>query len=66
MRKHIFLRQLAAGVVALMLSVTVLADDALPEVSHDGLHLLKHTKLRAVYMKPGANLDEYTKIALLE
>jgi len=66
MRKHILLRQLAAGVVALMLSVTVLADDALPEVSHDGLHLLKHTKLRAVYMKPGANLDEYTKIALLE
>ena len=66
MRKSNLLSQMAAGLVALMLAVTVLAGDKLPEVSHDGLHLMKDTKLRAVYMKPGANLDEYSKIALLE
>jgi len=55
----------AAAVLSLVLATAVIADDALPEVSHDGLHLLKHTKLRAVYMKPGANLDEYSKVALL-
>jgi hypothetical protein len=55
----------AAAVLAMVLATTALAADALPEVSHDGLHLLKDTKLRAVYMKPGANLDAYDKVALL-
>jgi hypothetical protein len=55
----------ALAVLSLALAAAVVADDALPEVSHDGLHLLKNTKLRAVYMKPGANLDNYDKVALL-
>lgn len=55
----------AALVLSMLLAGAVVAEDALPEVSHDGLHLLKNTKLRAVYMKPGANLDEYDKVALL-
>ena len=42
------------------------AKDKLPEVSHDGLHLQKHTKLRAFYLKPGATLDQYNKVALLD
>lgn len=66
MRQNTFLTRLAAGLVAMMFSAIVLAGDALPEVSHDGLHLMKDTKLRTVYMKPGASLDEYTEIALLE
>jgi hypothetical protein len=37
-----------------------------PAVSHDGLHLMPDTKLRAVYMKPGADLSQYDKIALLD
>jgi len=56
---------MAAFLVSLFVSAGSIADDALPEVSHDGLHLLHGTKLRAVYMKPGANLDEYDKVALL-
>ena len=55
----------AAAILSILLAATVSADSSLPEVSHDGLHLLKNTKLRAVYMKPGANLDEYDKVALL-
>jgi hypothetical protein len=38
----------------------------LPAVSHDGLHLLPDTKVRAVYAKPGAELDQYDKVYLLE
>jgi hypothetical protein len=58
-------RNSAAVVLSLMLATTLVAEDSLPEVSHDGLHLMKDTKLRAVYMKPGASLDEYDKVALL-
>ncbi len=42
------------------------AKDQLPDVSDDGLHLQKHTKLRAVYLKPGATLDPYDKVAILD
>jgi len=59
------LRNTATVVLSMLLATTLLAEDSLPEVSHDGLHLMKGTKLRAVYMKPGANLDEYDKVALL-
>jgi Protein of unknown function (DUF3313) len=55
----------AAALLTIMLTTTALAESSLPAVSHDGLHLLKDTKLRAVYMKPGANLSEYSQIALL-
>lgn len=53
------------AVFCLLMTTTVLAETPLPEVTHDGLHLVKGTKLRAVWMKPGANLDEYDKVALL-
>ena len=59
------LRNSTAVILSMLLAATLLAKDPLPEVSHDGLHLMKDTKLRVVYMKPGANLDEYDKVALL-
>ena len=37
-----------------------------PPVTADGLHLIPDTRLAAVYMKPGADLSQYSKIALLE
>ena len=55
----------ACGFLAVM-PLTTLAKDKLPEVSSDGLHLLPHSKLRAVYVKPGATLDQYTKVKLLD
>ena len=54
-----------AATLALVLAGATAADSSLPEVTHDGLHLVKHSKLRAVWMKPGANLDEYSEVALL-
>ena len=60
-----FLRHSIVAGMTLLLSTFAIAESSLPEVSHDGLHLVKDSKLRAVYMKPGANLDEYDKVALL-
>ncbi|MEM8563843.1 MAG: DUF3313 family protein, partial [Pseudomonadota bacterium] len=40
--------------------------DSLPTTSHDGLELQHDTKLKAVYLKPGADLSEYNKVALLD
>jgi Protein of unknown function (DUF3313) len=37
-----------------------------PPVSPEGLRLMPDTKLAAVYMKPGADLSQYDKIALLD
>ena len=59
------LLKLIVAALALISTATLAANTALPEVSHDGLHLMKDTKLRAVYMKPGANLKSYDKVALL-
>ena len=53
--------------VAMLLAASALAaKDDFPPVSHDGLQLMPDTKLRAVYMKPGADLSQYDKIALLD
>jgi hypothetical protein len=49
-----------------MMSTLAVAKTDFPPVSHDGLHLMPDTTLRAVYMKPGADLSEYDKIALLD
>lgn len=37
-----------------------------PEASPDGLQLVPQTQLRAFYLKPGADLRRYNKIALME
>lgn len=55
-----------AALLFLVLATAAVAKDALPATSHDGLVLMKDTKLRAVYMKPGARLDEYSKVYLVD
>ena len=40
--------------------------ESLPEVGKDGLHLLKDTKAQVVYAKPGATLEPYTKVMLVD
>jgi hypothetical protein len=52
--------------VLVLAATTAAAKANFPVVSHDGLHLMPDTKLRAVYMKPGADLSQYDKIALLD
>jgi Protein of unknown function (DUF3313) len=46
------------------LNVAAFAADEPPEVSHDGLQLVKSKKLDLVYVRPGATLSGYTKVAI--
>jgi hypothetical protein len=52
--------------LATLLSAPVIAKEELPEVSSDGLHLLHDTKVAIAYAKPGATLDQYTKLKILD
>jgi hypothetical protein len=52
--------------LATVFSAQLLAKDAFPETSHDGLQLKKHTRHSAVYVKPGETLDGYDKIAMTD
>jgi hypothetical protein len=42
------------------------AKDAPPQVSQDGLELVKSTKTRLVYVKPGATFSQYDRVAILD
>ena len=42
------------------------AADEMPETTPEGLVLLKDTKLNTVYVRPGASLDQYTKVVLFD
>ena len=59
-------KRIIVSAFLLMAASLAVAKADLPAVSHDGLHLLPDTKLRAVYMKPGADLGDYDKVALLD
>ena len=47
-------------------SPTLLAADAFPQVSPDGLQLHHSTQFNAVYLKPGATFSQYKRLALLD
>lgn len=52
--------------IALLSACAANQQASLPPVSADGLHLVPDTKLAAIYLKPGADLAQYDKIALLD
>ena len=60
------LKRIVVPVLVTLLAACANQQTSLPAVSSDGLHLVPDTKLDAVYMKPGADLSQYDKIALLE
>lgn len=59
--------RLAKAVCILLISSPIMAiAKDLPEVTVDGLELLKNTKMAVVYAKPGASLAPYKKVILLD
>jgi len=59
--------------VALPLTLSLLASTAvfgktqeLPEVTEDGLHRIHDSKMALVYAEPGANLEQYKRVKLLD
>jgi len=62
-----FLRMLLAIAVLFALPAALAAKkQELPEVTEDGLHLIKDSKLAIVYAEPGATLAGYQKVKLLD
>ena len=74
MRNEFFARWLAPAArltvalacVMLFCAPAVAKKEQLPEVDKDGLHLLKDTKVAVAYAKPGASLEPYTKLKILD
>ncbi len=59
--------QFILGVIgAMALAFSAVAKEEIPETTPEGLVLMKDTKARLVYARPGATLDAYTKVALLD
>jgi len=56
----------ATSATALLASGTLSAAEPPPQVSPEGLHLVKQTKQRLVYMKPGASFAQYQRVAILD
>lgn len=57
-------------ILALVMSASAMAkdkkDDSLPKVLKDGLHLQPNTKASAVYALPGASLEQYDEVWLVD
>jgi len=57
----------ATGILlAVALSGQVMAKDELPEVSSDGLHLVKDSKVAVAYAKQGIDLTQFNKVKILD
>jgi len=52
--------------LALMCPAGLVAKEAPPEVTKDGLHLYKQTKQRIAYVRPGATFTQYKRLALVD
>lgn len=59
-------RALAGLLVAMLVGAPAAAGDKLPEVDSDGLHLVKDSKVRIAYVRPGATLGQYRRVMLLD
>ena len=61
-----FIKITLSFVLAVFISACASTQKELPKVSHDGLDLVEGTKLGAVYKKPGADLSQYDRVAMLD
>jgi len=66
--KHLTHLTAAGIVVAMLISPTIsyAKRKALPEVDNHGLHLVHDSKLKAVYLKPGAEFSGYKRVKILD
>ena len=56
---------LTTALLAIMM-LPAAAKDEMPQMTPEGMELVKQTRSRVVYSMPGATLDQYTKVALLD
>jgi len=58
--------KLLAGISTMFLIGPLTADQEFPQVTEDGLHLERQSKHGVLYVKPGATLEPYSKIMLVD
>jgi hypothetical protein len=70
MKTPLFRLSAAAGCAATLLALAAVpavhAADAPPQETSDGLQLVKSTKSRLVYVRPGATFSQYDRVAILD
>jgi hypothetical protein len=54
------------ALTALFCAPAIAKKEQLPEVDQDGLHLIKDSKVAVAYAKPGASLEPYTRLKILD
>ena len=64
--RHIGLPAILFATIALASVPVVQAKEAPPETTPEGLVLLKSTKSRISYVKPGATFTQYNRVAILD
>ena len=64
--RHIGLPAIFVATIALASVPVVQAKEAPPETTPEGLVLLKSTKSRVSYVKPGATFAQYNRVAILD
>ena len=52
--------------LAFLCSAGVAGTESAPDVTKEGLYLYKKTKLRLVYVRPGATFTQYKRVAVLD
>jgi hypothetical protein len=57
---------LAVSMCLLLAPLAAIEKSKVPETTKDGLHLQHQTKHGVVYLKPGATLDAYTQVKILD
>jgi len=60
------LKLIFVAIIGLTISCVVVAKDSPPEVTEEGLRLVKDSKLALVYAAPEANLSSYKRVWLVE
>lgn len=65
-RAFIELRSWLVLALVAVIAAPVLAKDDLPKTTPEGMELLKQTRTRVTYAMPGATLDSYTRVALVD
>jgi hypothetical protein len=64
--RQLLQRAIICASLALALPIVANAADELPQTSPEGLELQKDTRARVVYLRPGASLAQYRRVAILD
>jgi hypothetical protein len=60
------LRTILTALLAAVLCTASASGKSVPEVTHDGLHLVPHSSMERTWVKPGEDFSQYNRVGLLD